>query len=280
MGQEMEKELKNVQDAVKYAGFKDDFAKDVKLWGESDEKDTVIKRKGYFLPNVNVELNLRKSEEGKPYFNSFDITLNSGSKEEQKHRFYINSPTQGIADSDGKSLAQPVWINSNFTFHEGVNLMSGRDVRKDFVTMKGEVYSSWVQLDDPDEKGNRKIVKLGDYDIGAKLALFDIPAFKDKTELFNKARSLEKGNAEEADANYKGKITRLLFYANAMFKSATFKSGKSTVFHKDILLVNQRESHKQQVRSKQGNEVSKGKDAAEGEAEGKGKNRRKQLGAS
>lgn len=143
-----ESNLDYLQDQVKFTGFGEDLATDLKAAIKlGEEKFALSYDREFGKDKVSVNLNFSRSKTSDMYFfNSYQVNLQKEGVEESTNQiFYINK-------------------GNNITLREAYNMMEGRSVYKKLSTKDGEEYNAWVGLDfkQTDASGNFKQKQFSD----------------------------------------------------------------------------------------------------------------------
>ena len=135
--------LNFLQEALKFLGFGDQLG--AVLESASAGQETAFQLK------LSLEYNQQ------PVFYVLDFKM-----AETQQRFFLHRYQATLLDQvAGWEKSQLFYIHrhAGFTAKEAYNLLSGRSVHKDLISMEGKTYSAWVQLDftSKEKNGNFKI---------------------------------------------------------------------------------------------------------------------------
>jgi hypothetical protein len=194
--------IQELQDRMKYSGFGETLNKELEKQikaGKLSFELNMIKEIGG--KKIEYDLNFRKSDEGKYYYNGFDAKLAMSNGQEQSQRFYHN---QGISAK------------------EALNLLEGRAVFKSMFNKDGERYNAWLKLDlEKGDKYTQHPVLQYHQNYGyilekamEKLPLANMQGMDQRDLLMY---SLKKGNLHEV--RLEGRDGKFLLEANPKFKT-------------------------------------------------------------
>ncbi len=203
-----QKNLDYLNDQVKFTGFGEELAKELKEKIEKQTPEFQIAHKTKFgNDDVSSVLHFKKSDQTDMYFfNRYEVSLKpEHSTNETVQAFYINK---------GK----------NITLKEAFNLMNGRAVNKDLTNKENEVYNAWVQLDfkQTDAHGNNKMKQYHEnygYDLNAALAKHPIKELGNEQDKTRLEQSLQKGNVQSVTFVQNGNEQKHFIEANPQFKT-------------------------------------------------------------
>jgi len=129
------------------------------------------------------------------------------------------------ADAE-KNKAQTFYINkgSGVTLKEAYNLLSGRSVNKDLVSLEGEKYNAWIQInfDELDLHNNHRMrqyrLQYG-YDLEKTLGNYPIRELEHEETKVALIRSLRRGNIHLVNFVKTNKTEKMFIEANPRFKT-------------------------------------------------------------
>ncbi len=204
-----QKNFDYLKDQVKYTGFGEGLEKELKEHIKRQEPEFTLQHKAtYGKDEMNTTLYFKRSETTDMYFfNKYEVNLKDEKlKDPLAHTFYIGR-------------------DNNFTHKESYNLLKGRSVNKDLVSMEGKPYNAWVELDlNPSDNGNFKQKKYSEnYGFDLEKALAKHP-IKELTEVRDKERlmeSLKKGNFQPVTYLADGSELKGYVKANPAFKNVS-----------------------------------------------------------
>jgi hypothetical protein len=110
------------------------------------------------------------------------------------------------------------------TFKEAFNLLSGRSVNKDLVSLEGEKYNAWIQInfDELDLHGNHKMKQYRGqygYDLEKVLEKYPIRELQQEETKVSLIRSLKRGNLHLVSFIKASKTEKMFIEANPRFKT-------------------------------------------------------------
>lgn len=198
---EVELNIKNVNNNVKFTGFGESMMFDIReqiLTGENFTKEF----KPDYDEDATATLHFGKSKKDIFFFNKYDLELKVDDAIIRR-TFYVNQADK-ITNKDAQGNDKDEYINSNFTLREAVNLMHGRSVLKTFTKKDVDnpekliAYKAWVSIDfkNTDKHGNYKMIKKPYYNIAKTLESFPFYKNKDEQARLDLKSSLEKGNLQ------------------------------------------------------------------------------------
>jgi hypothetical protein len=201
-----------LHDNLKYLGFGDGGPLYDQLIEtvERPEEEFQLYTEAYFDENSKLEacLYFRKSDQhGMCFFNKYDALLVYPDEPERnrKQTFYINK-------------------GSGVTFKEAFNLLSGRSVNKDLVSLEGEKYNAWIQInfEEMDLHNNYRMkqyrLQYG-YDLEKTLERYPIRELQHEETKATLIRSLRRGNVQLVSFDKTSKTEKMYIEANPRFKT-------------------------------------------------------------
>lgn len=208
------KNLEYLQDQVKFTGFGEAMANDIKTAIEQGDTDFKLKHETkYGNDNVSAELSFSKSKQSDMYFfNSYKVALEKeGTAQNLEQTFYINK-------------------GNNITLKEAYNLMEGRSVHKTLTNKEGEKYDTWIQMDfkQSDDNGNFKLKHYHDnygYDLEAALSKHSIKELSNDDFKSDLIDSLKKGNLQSATFQKDGAEVKHFVEASPQYKTVNVYDG-------------------------------------------------------
>lgn len=170
--------------------------------GEFGKEEPSAGKKGHFRTiDAVAEVHINKSNKDNYFFNSFDVTvrLPNGLERKQNFRTQVGKPIT-ITDENGEKKAK--LINGTIAFKEGVNMLVGRTVGKEYVKVneldpeKNYKYMSYESLNfkKGQVNGNWEVDRNFKFKLDDKLSQYDIKDLN-SGEL---ADSLKRGNIQSA----------------------------------------------------------------------------------
>ena len=170
--------------------------------GEFGKEEPSAEKKGNFRTiDAVAEVHINKSNKDNYFFNSFDVTvrLPNGLERKQNFRTQVGKPIT-IIDENGEKKAK--LINGTIAFKEGVNMLVGRTVGKEYVKVneldpeKNYKYMSYESLNfkKGQVNGNWEVDRNFKFKLDDKLSQYDIKDLN-SGEL---ADSLKRGNIQSA----------------------------------------------------------------------------------
>jgi hypothetical protein len=206
------KYLNYLRDDLKYLGFGDNALLNQQLEEQTERaaEGFELYTDAYFDEDTKLEAKLyfrHSDKENRYFFNKFDALL-IYPEEEARNRaqtFYV-------------------FLGKGVTFKESFNLLQGRSVYKNMISLEGEKYKAWIRLDfgEKDLHDNYKIKQYGlryGYDLEKVLEKYPIRELqeeKTKAELY---RSLQRGNRQSVTFDKPAKSEKMYIEANPMFKT-------------------------------------------------------------
>ncbi len=209
--------LEFLQDNLKYLGFGDKLFLNQQLTEKiaGAPKSFELDTEAFFDENHKLEVTMyfRRSDQLDMYFfNKYEATLRSGEDSEldRAQTFYINK-------------------GSGVTLKEAFNLLQGRAVNKDLVSMEGQKYNAWIQLNfgEKDLHNNYKVKQYRaqyGYDLEKTLEKYPIRELGDAELRAALLRSLRKGNQHTVSFDKSTKTEKMFIEANPQFKTINIYS--------------------------------------------------------
>ncbi len=206
------KHLNFLRDDLKYLGFGDNALLNQQMEEQIQKgiEGFELYTDAYFDEDTRLEAKMyfRHSEkEDRYYFNKFDALL-----------VY---PEESV-----KNRAQTFYVHlgKGVTFKQSFNLLQGRSVFKNMISLEGEKYEAWIKLDfgEKDLHDNYKVKQYGSrygYDLEKVLGKYPIRELqeeKTKEELY---QSLKRGNLQSVTFDKSTKSEKMYIEANPMFKT-------------------------------------------------------------
>lgn len=234
--EQMEKNFEHLVKQLKFTGMPETLQFELKeKMAKGDPDFTITFKTDMGRHPSDVTLNFRKSDKGNYFFNSYDLEVKPEHGEPLKQRFYVRSPETGkIMGPDGIMVDKT--INSTITLKEALNLLTPpeerqRHVLKNFVSQKGEVYSSWVSLDMTQKiKDNYPLVQRPVFALEEKLLSLPVRIKEmESPELRGPfLESLQKGNRQAATIiSPAGSEYRRFVEVNASHKTVNIYEGEN-----------------------------------------------------
>jgi hypothetical protein len=234
-----EQNLDYLNRQIKFTGFGEGHASDLKAKLEKGEKEFVLLHNQDFgKDQAGATMHFRKSDNSELYFfNRYALLLKTDQYPDPfKQTFYIN-PKQ-----------------DNITLKEAYNMLSGRSVLKEMTPKEGDKYMAWLHLDfkDINANGQFKVVQLNPkngFDLEAMLHKHPIQELNTNEGIKRMLESLERGNRQQVTYGPPGQEQKVYVEASPKFKSLNFyDSSMKRVLSYDILpKLAQSESQKQGV---------------------------------
>jgi len=206
------KYLNYLRDDLKYLGFGDNALLNQQLEEQTERaaEGFELYTDAYFDEDTKLEVKLyfrHSDKENRYFFNKYDALL-----------IY--------PEEQARNRAQTfyVFLGKGVTFKESFNLLQGRSVYKNMISLEGEKYKAWIRLDfgEKDLHDNYKIKQYGlryGYDLEKVLEKYPIRELqeeKTKAELY---RSLQRGNRQSVTFDKPAKSEKMYIEANPMFKT-------------------------------------------------------------
>ena len=130
------------------------------------------------------------------------------------------------SDQPDRDKGQTFYINkgSGATFKEAFNLLSGRAVNKDLVSLEGEKYNAWIQInfEELDTHNNHKMKQYRSqygYDLERTLEKYPIRELQNEETKTILIRSLKRGNVQLVNFVKANKTEKMFIEANPRFKT-------------------------------------------------------------
>ncbi len=201
--------LQYLTDNIKYMGFGESHKADLeKNMKEGKAEFHLVLRAEINKKPFEATMNFRKSDSSDMYFfNNYHASLEKSNGEKAEQTFYLNK---------GKGV----------TGKEAYNLLDGRAVQKDLVTMKGQPYKAWIQLDfeNKDSKNNFEVKQFHEnygYDLKAAVEKFAVAEMRDPEKEKTLLLSLQKGNVQSVTIEKDGSSHKMFMEANPQYKNVT-----------------------------------------------------------
>jgi hypothetical protein len=220
--------LEFLQSSLKYLGFGEKLLLNQQLTEQvaAEPKEFKLETAAFFDEDhkMEVTLHFRRSDQLDMYFfNKYDARLSSGedTEPERAQTFYINKG----------------W---GITLREAYNLLQGRAVNKDLVSMEGQKYNAWIQLnmEEKDQHNNYKVKQFRaqyGYDLEKTLENYPIRELKNAMLKANLIRALRKGNRHPVSFDKSGKIEKMFIEANPQYKTINIQSAVNRAARKGPL---------------------------------------------
>ena len=260
-----QKNLDYLNDQVKFTGFGEELANELKEKIEKQTPEFQIAHKTKFgNDDVSSVLHFKKSDQTDMYFfNRYEVSLKpQQSTNEAVQTFYINK-------------------GNNITLKEAFNLMNGRAVNKDLTNKENEVYNAWVQLDfkQTDAHGNNKMKQYHEnygYDLNAALAKHPIKELGNEQDKTRLEQSLQKGNVQSVSFVQNGNEQKHFIEANPQFKTINvYDSSMHRLSNKQALDEKQEQGERQSSKKNAKNESQNQSDVGDSDAMPKAANKRR-----
>ena len=200
---------------IKYTGFGEEHAAELKAKIEKGEKEFVLLHNQDFgKDQTAATLHFRKSDTSDDYFfNRYALLLKTEQYPDPiKQTFYINAK------------------QDNITLKEAYNLLSGRSVLKEMTPKEGEKYKAWLHLDfkEINTNGQFKINQIHPnygYDLEASLVKHPIQELNTNEGTRRLLESLERGNRQPVHYGPAGQEQKVFLEAAPKFKGLNFYDG-------------------------------------------------------
>ncbi|MHB1920838.1 MAG: hypothetical protein ACYCOO_01250 [Chitinophagaceae bacterium] len=207
--------LNYLQQALKYLGFGDQLG--AALESASDGQESAFQ----------LKLCLEFNQEPVNYVLDFKIS-------DTHQRFFFHRYQATLCDHvAGWEKSQLFFIHrhAGFTAKEAYNLLCGRSVQKDLISMEGKTYSAWVQLDfsDREKNGNFKTRQYHEgygYNLEELLSAFPIAELQDPVLRPRLIRSLKKGNIQPFTLGMADSEKKIFLAAEPRYKTFQFFDGQ------------------------------------------------------
>lgn len=208
-----EKNLEYLQEQIKYTGFGNDLAAELKeKIMKNSETFTLNHQAAYGNDQTKAELYFSKSMQSDMYFfNAYKVTLQKDNAPQMEQTFYINK-------------------GNNITLKEAYNLMNGRAINKNLMNKEGDIYNTWIQMDfkQTHENGNHKLKHYHEnygYDLEGSLAKHPIKELENPDYKENIMDSIKKGNRQSVTFTINGEDHKRYVEANPKFKAINIYNG-------------------------------------------------------
>ncbi len=211
---------------------------------------------------------LKRSEQGKYFFNSYDMVVHQEGKDPIRQTFKVRNSDPVNVKNEETGEEKKEWINSTITFKEAYNQIKGRSVCKDYVKVDKDApennkkYNAWEYLDftKPDEKGNYPAGKV--YNIELEKLLSDYPIKELATDKYKEdlLASLKRGNCQQVNFEKDSTTEKMYIEANPRF-------GAIKIYNQNMAPVSLSMKIKKVAPESQGQQT--GQAQSEGEKSGK-----------
>lgn len=202
-----EKNYDYLKDQLKYSGFGEDMAGELKEKMEKGGPEfKLFHQAAVGKDQLVAGLHFNKSNQSEMYFfNRYELTMKREKSQEVTRQTF----------------------NNNITLKEGYNLLNGRAVHKSLTNKEGENYKAWLQLNfkEKDDKGNYKLNQYHQnygYDLEKELAKHPIKELGNDDDKKMLLRSLERGNRQAVTVQQGENEQRLFIDANPQYKTLNF----------------------------------------------------------
>jgi hypothetical protein len=204
--------LSFLHDNLKYLGFGEGGPLYDQLQEaiEKGSEEFQLYTEAFFEENTKLEACLyfrNSTQHGMCFFNKYDALLR-------------------YSDQPDRDKAQTFYINkgSGATFKEAFNLLSGRAVNKDLVSLEGEKYNAWIQInfEELDTHNNHKMKQYRSqygYDLEKTLEKYPIRELQNEETKAVLIRSLRRGNVHLVNFVKANKTEKMFIEANPRFKT-------------------------------------------------------------
>lgn len=218
--------LSFLQDNLKYLGFGDGgpLFEALKEHIVKEAKEFQLFTEAYFDEDSKIEaaLYFRRGDLSDLYFfNKYQTLLRypDNPASEKRQTFYINK-------------------GMGITFKEAFNLLQGRAVYKKLVSLDGEKYSAWVQLnfEEKDHHENYRTKQYGaryGYDLEKVLEKYPIVELQQEGTKTMLIRSLQKGNLQPVNFVKTNKTEKMSIEANPQYKTINIYPEATKAPHKN-----------------------------------------------
>jgi hypothetical protein len=149
----------------------------------------------------------RSDQHGMCFFNKYDALLR-------------------YSDNSERNKAQTFYINkgSGVTFKEAFNLLSGRAVNKNLLSLEGEKYNAWIQInfEEKDLHNNHRMKQYRSqygFDLEKTLEQYPIRELQGEETKAALIRSLRRGNLQLVSFDKANKTEKMNIEANPRFKT-------------------------------------------------------------
>jgi hypothetical protein len=212
-----------LSDNLKYMGFGENLKTDLEKNLNEGKADFQLHYKAEINKKpFEVIMNFRKSETTDTYFfNNYHASLEKGKGEKSEQTFYLNK---------GKGV----------TGKEAFNLLDGRSVHKDLVTIEGQPYKAWMQLDfeNKDKNNNFEVKQFHEkygFDLKAAVEKFPITDFKEADKEKALMQSLQKGNVQSVTIEKDGSSHKMFIEADPQYKKVNLYDSNMKLVAKESI---------------------------------------------
>jgi hypothetical protein len=212
--------LSFLQDNLKYLGFGDGgpLSDQLKEQIVKESKEFQLFTEAYFDEDSKLEAAL--------FFRRGDLT-----------DLYFFNKYQALLRYSGESMPERGQIfyiskGTGITFKEAFNLLQGRSVNKNLISMEGEKYNAWLQLnfEEKDHHGNYRTKQYGarfGYDLEKVLAKYPIRELQHEETKALLIRSLRRGNLQLVSFIKASKTEKMYIEANPRYKTINIYPGET-----------------------------------------------------